>query len=122
MSNMNLVCLACEHSCNLTINTYNSQVVSVSGNKCKNGIYYAKKECIVPSRVITTIIYVDNGTSKTVPVKSEIDVPKSLIFNILNELKDLRVNAPINTGDIIKENICNTGINIIATKSVGASL
>ncbi|MDY6012239.1 DUF1667 domain-containing protein [Clostridium sp.] len=121
MNDMNLVCLACDHSCNLTINIDNSKIVSVSGNKCKNGIYYAKKECIVPSRVITTVICVDNGTSKTVPVKSEIDVPKSLICNILKELKDLRVNAPINTGDIIKENICNTGINIIATKSVEVS-
>lgn len=121
MNSIDLVCLACECSCNLTISIDNSKIISITGNKCKNGISYANKECIIPSRVITTIITVTNGSSRTVPVKSEVDVPKSLIFNILKELKDLTVDAPINTGDIIKENICNTGVNIIATKSVEVS-
>ncbi len=121
MNSIDLVCLACECSCNLAINIYNSKIISITGNKCKNGISYANKECIIPSRVVTTIITVANGSTRTVPVKSEIDVPKSLIFSILKELKDLTVTAPINTGDIIKENICNTGVNIIATKSVEIS-
>lgn len=121
MSVINLVCLGCGLSCNLTVKTEEKDILSIEGNNCKNGVLYAKNEFIIPSRVITTVIKVQNGITKTVPVKTEIHVPKSLGFRILRELNDLIVLAPINKGDIIKENICNTGVNIVATKSVPIS-
>lgn len=118
METKELVCLACDYSCTLALNLENSKLISVQGNKCNKGILYANKQYIIPCRIVTTIIRVNNGSSRTLPVKSELGVPKSLIFSILNELNDLTVNAPINNGDIIKENICNTGINIIAAGNV----
>ncbi|MGL4571282.1 MAG: DUF1667 domain-containing protein [Clostridium sp.] len=118
MNNINLVCLACDRYCNLLVDMKKNKVISIKGNGCRNGISYAKKECIVPSITVTTVITVANGTSKIVPVKSEIVVPKTLIFEILKELRDLKVNAPIKSGDIIKKNILNTGINIVATGTV----
>ncbi|AQM60364.1 DUF1667 domain-containing protein [Clostridium baratii] len=118
MESINLVCLACDRSCNLNISLDKNNITSVAGNACRKGISYAKKEYIVPSMTVTTVITVLNGSSKIVPVKSEIVVPKSLIFKILSELRDLKVSAPIKSGDIVKENILNTGVNIIATNNV----
>lgn len=118
MENKELICLACDYSCTLLLTLENSKLICIEGNKCNKGVLYASKKCIIPSSIVKTIIKVNNGSSKTLTVKSELGVPKSLIFSILNELKDLTVNAPINSGDIIKENICNTGINIIAEGNV----
>ncbi|MEG1004497.1 MAG: DUF1667 domain-containing protein [Clostridium sp.] len=118
MGSINLVCLACDRYCNLSVDLNKNNVTTITGNSCRNGLSYARKECIVPSITVTTVITVTNGTSRIVPVKSEIVVPKTLIFDILKELRDLKVNAPIKSGDIIKKNILNTGINIVATGTV----
>ena len=63
-------------------------------------------------------IKVNNGNIPMVPCKTEKDIPKSLIFDVLNLLKVLSVEAPISVGDILLENVCDTGINIVSTRTV----
>jgi CxxC motif-containing protein len=51
-------------------------------------------------------------------VKTERDVPKDKIAECIEKLRGLVIDAPIKVGDIILENIADTGVNIIATKSI----
>lgn len=92
--------------------------VSVRGNGCPKGKSYAQKECTHPTRIITTSVFVEGGDLAVVSVKTEKDVPKEKIFEILESLKAVRVQAPISVGDIIIENILGTGVNMVATKEV----
>ncbi|CDI50637.1 DUF1667 domain-containing protein [Clostridium tetani] len=113
-----LTCIGCPMGCNLNVKLENGQVVDVKGNSCGIGVNYAKKECTNPTRIVTSSVYIEDGEIDILPVKTEEDIPKNKINECMRSLKGLTVKAPIKIGDIIIENICDTGVNIIATRSI----
>lgn len=118
METRELVCIGCPMGCNLEIELNNGEIVSVKGNTCKIGHEYGEKECTNPTRVITSSVRVSDGDIEMVPVKTSLDVPKDMIFDITKVLKDIIIEAPIKVGDIIVNNVLGTGANIVATRSV----
>ncbi|MFL0247294.1 DUF1667 domain-containing protein [Candidatus Clostridium stratigraminis] len=118
MGKKELTCIGCPLGCSLEVEVDNGQVVKVSGNSCNIGHEYGIKECMNPSRIVTTTVLVENGQDSVVSVKTENDIPKDKIFDCIKALKDIKVKAPINIGDVIVPNILNTGVNIVATKNV----
>ena len=118
MSTRELTCIGCPVGCALVVELEGKEVISVKGNNCKIGENYGKKECTNPTRVVTSSVLVTGGESTTLPVKTEKDIPKNMIFDCVKALKDVVVKAPITIGDVVLENVLNTGVNIIATKNV----
>lgn len=106
--------------CMMTALVENQEVVSVKGNSCRRGEIYAKKELTAPTRIVTSTVRVYDGTSGAVSVKTESDIPKEKMSEIVTALASVTVNAPVFCGDIILENVCGTGVNIVATKNVPA--
>lgn len=49
-------------------------------------------------------------------VKTQETVPKGMIFQVMEDIKTLRVHLPVEIGQIIKENIGGTGVNLVATE------
>jgi len=90
----------------------------MEGVKCKKGEEYAINEVLNPKRMLTTSILVENGIWPLVSVKSSEPIPKEKLFHALKEIKKTTITAPVNSGQIIIKNVAETGINIIATKSV----
>nr|WP_246517352.1 DUF1667 domain-containing protein [Clostridium aciditolerans] len=117
-----LICIGCPIGCQLQVKLDGKEVVEVTGNTCKRGEDYAKKECTNPTRIVTSSVYVEGGEIGVVPVKTETDIPKEKIFDCIKALKGIVVKAPINIGDIIVENILDTGVNIVATRKVDEAL
>lgn len=117
-----LICIGCPIGCQLQVKLDGKEVVEVTGNTCKKGEDYAKKECTNPTRIVTSSVYVEGGEIGVVPVKTESDIPKEKIFDCIKALKGIVVKAPINIGDVIVENILNTGVNIVATRKVDEAL
>ena len=115
-----LICIGCPMGCNLKVEIKDGEAVSVSGNTCKIGETYAKKEVSNPTRVVTSTLKVDGGTVDMVPVKTESDVPKVKIFDVVRSLKGCTIKAPINVGEVLVENVAGTGVNIISTRSIEA--
>ncbi|MBR3328174.1 MAG: DUF1667 domain-containing protein [Atopobiaceae bacterium] len=112
-----LICINCPLGCMLTVVMQDGEVVSVSGNTCKRGEIYARKEVTNPTRIVTTSVAVDGSAiERRVSVKTERDVPKGQIFNVMKELKGVRVSAPVEIGDVIIHDVCNTGVDVVATK------
>ena len=62
----------------------------------------------------------EGGTADMVSVKTRDDVPKGKIFECVQALKGLTVQAPVRIGDVILSNAAGTGVDIIATKGVEA--
>ena len=114
----NLTCINCPMGCPLTIEMEGEQVIRVSGNTCKRGEIYARKEVTNPTRIVTTTVKVLNGTSDTVSVKTKEDIPKEKIFDCVKALKNVQVEAPVHIGDVIADNIAETGVDIVATGNV----
>lgn len=118
METRNLICINCPLGCPLTV-TIDGENVSVTGNTCPRGADYARKEVLSPTRIVTSSIRVDGGDIAMVSVKTRSDIPKSKIFDIMKEIRAARTQAPVAMGQVLIENCAGTGVDIIATKSVG---
>ena len=118
MEHIELTCIGCPLGCALSVEKDGDEVVSVSGNTCPRGDAYARKEVTNPTRIVTSSVNVEGGVSKTVSCKTASDIPKGMIFDIVNALKDVRVCAPVKIGDVLVENVAGTGVDIVATKDV----
>ena len=53
-----------------------------------------------------------------VTVRSDQPIPKEKIFDCMEMIRQQRVKTPIHTYDILVENICGTGSNIVATGTI----
>lgn len=122
MNTRDLVCIGCPMGCQLQVKLEGDQVIEVSGNTCKKGEEYGKKECTNPTRIVTSSVYVEGGVIDVVSVKTENDIPKGKIFDCVKALKGIVVKAPVNIGDIIVKNIAGTGVNIIATRKIDKAI
>lgn len=112
-----ITCIRCPMGCLLTVEITDGAVTKVEGNLCKRGAEYAQSECIHPVRTLTTTVKVVNGDP--LPVRSAEPLPKSLIFDCMAVLRTVSVAAPVSAGTVIVKNICNTGIDMIATADAG---
>lgn len=112
---VDLICICCPMGCPMTVTMQDNNVVSVTGNTCKRGEVYAVKEVTNPTRIVTSTVSVEGGKTLRVSVKTKSDIEKSKVFDVVRALKDIKVKAPIMTGDVIVSNIAGTGVDMIAT-------
>lgn len=114
----NLTCISCPMGCSVTVKMNGNEVVSVSGNTCRRGEVYARKEVADPTRIVTSTVKVKGGRADMVSVKTKVDIPKGRIFECVKALKGVEVQAPVHIGDVIVPNVAGTGVDIVATKNV----
>lgn len=121
MEKRELVCIGCPLGCALTVEIEGTEVVNVTGNTCKRGDVYARKEVTNPTRIVTSSVKVDGGALAAVSVKTKEDIPKGKIFDCVTALKDVCVKAPVYIGDVVLADVAGTGVDVIATKNVMAN-
>ena len=117
-----LTCIGCPMGCPLIVTMEAGEVISVTGNTCKRGDVYARKEVTNPTRIVTTTVRVLNGTEKVVSVKTKEDIQKSRILDCIRELKEVTVTAPVEIGDVVLHDVAGTGVDIVATKNISVSI
>lgn len=113
-----LICIVCPKGCHLKVDEENGY--KVTGNGCPRGAVYGEKELVNPTRVITSTVRVDAETARRVPIKTNSDIPKGKIYNIMDELTKVTAKAPVNVGDVIIKDVLGLGVDIVATKKVTA--
>ena len=118
MEERKLICIGCPMGCPLTVEIDGAEVVSVTGNTCKRGDVYARKEVTNPTRIVTSTVRVTGGDHEMVSVKTKEDIPKGKIFECVQALKGVSVQAPVHIGVVILEDVAGTGVPIVATKNV----
>ena len=118
MEERKMTCIGCPMGCPLTVVMNGEEVVSVTGNTCKRGAVYARKEVTNPTRIVTSTVRVSGGSIDMVSVKTKEDIPKGKIFECVKALKGITVPAPVHIGDVILRNVADTGVDIVATKKV----
>ena len=111
---IDMTCIVCPLGCRMEVE-YEGKVISqVVGNGCKRGVKYAEEEITAPVRTVTTTITILGSHVKRLPVKTSAPVDKRRIFEIIRALKDVTATAPIGVGTVIVEDICGTGVDMIA--------
>ncbi|MGO1368917.1 MAG: DUF1667 domain-containing protein [Senegalia sp. (in: firmicutes)] len=120
MDTKRTTCIVCPIGCSLLIEKDKDKEsgYKVSGNRCKRGEAYGIKEMTNPTRVITSTVKVRGGLLERMPVKTKEAVPKEKINEIMKKINNVTLQAPINVGDVVIENICNTGVNIVSTRDM----
>lgn len=112
----NLICIVCPKGCHLTVDENHDY--AVSGNSCQRGVEYGRNEILNPSRVLTSIVRIENARYPGCSVKTSASIPKDKIWEAMELLKTIRLNAPVRIGDVVVSNICGTGADWIVTKNM----
>ena len=111
-----LICINCPLGCHLSVDDKDVANVKVTGNTCPRGVTYAVSEVTSPKRMVTSSVPVVGSKVLRVSVKISAPIPKNRIFDCLQEIKKLRPTAPVAIGDVLLSNVCDTDVNIIATR------
>lgn len=111
-----MICIVCPVGCRIKVDENDDY--KVTGNKCPKGIAYGKKELTSPTRTITSTVKIKDAIHNRLPVKTSIEIPKGMIFDIMRELDKVEVTSPVKVGDVIIKNILKTGADIISTRDM----
>ena len=114
----NFLCVSCPVGCALSVAVDGGDVTRVDGNSCPLGEKYARSEVKNPVRIFTSTVKVSGGVLPVCPVRSDAPLPLRRISEAAREVADVTVNAPIEIGQVIVKNICGTGANIIASRTL----
>jgi CxxC motif-containing protein len=104
----------------LTVHMEEGRIVKVEGNACMRGETYAEAEVRNPTRVFASTVKVSGGLLPVVPVRSKSAVPKEKLFDIAREVARVVVEAPVTIGQVILDDVCGTGVDIVASRSLEA--
>ena len=107
-------CIICPRGCRLKVD----DDMNVTGNTCPRGKQYAISELTNPVRTITSSVRVNNRENLLVSVKTSGSIPKAKIFEVMDEINTLSVDAPTRIGDVVKKDILGLGVDIIVTKNI----
>ena len=113
-----LTCIGCPLGCQIAVTMEENEIVKVEGNTCPRGEKYARTEVTNPMRTVTTTVKVQGGSCNMVSVKTAADIPKDLVKECIKELRGITLQAPTKIGQIVVENICNTGVDVVVTKNL----
>lgn len=121
MEKRELTCIGCPLGCQITVELENGEVTSITGNTCKRGSDYARKEVTNPERTVTSTVMIEGGETDTfLPVRTASDIPKDKIFECMQCLKGVTVKAPVAVGDVIVADVAGTGVDVVSAKTVPA--
>lgn len=113
-----MICVNCPVGCDIKVTVREGEVTGVEGNACPRALEFAKKEIADPQRVFATTVRVEGGKLPVCPVRSRGPVPKNRVFDISREVARISVQAPVEIGQVIVPDVCGTGVDIVASRSL----
>ncbi len=107
-----LTCIICPKGCRLRVDVNGN----VQGNACPRGVAYAREELKNPRRVLTSTVPIQGALHRCCPVKTDAPLPKQKLFAAMRALAAISLEAPVRMGQVVLENVCESGVNFIATR------
>ena len=109
-----LICITCPRGCHLKVD----DKMNVTGNFCPRGKVYAINELTHPVRVVTSTVKLTGSIYPRVSVKTKDPIPKDKIFDVMNEINKVKLNAPVHIGDVVIKNVLGLGVDVVITKNL----
>ena len=110
-------CIVCPNSCLISVEEKNG-TLEITGNQCKRGLEFAKNEHTHPMRMFTSTMKIENAGIPRISVVSSGEIPKEKMKDCQAELSKTVLSAPVKLGDTVIKNICGTGIDIVASRTL----
>ena len=114
-----IICTVCPRGCHVMVEGEGEQILNVEGYSCKRGLEYASAEFAHPVRILTTTVKMNGTGSDLLPVRSNKPVPREKLRACMDVIRGIEVQLPVKRYDVIVADICGTGADIVATKTVG---
>lgn len=116
-----LVCIVCPIGCRMAVTMPDdaSGKPTVEGNACPRGAEYAIRECTAPTRTVPSTVAIRGAFLPRLPVKTALPVPKARIMACMEQIRRVVVDAPVETGAVIIDDVAGTGVALVATRSMG---
>jgi len=113
-----LICIACPKGCTLDLTMSGETILKIENASCKNGYEYAEREIHDPRRMVASTVKVKDGVHPLVPVYTEQAIPKRQIQELLKELRNVEIQAPVEMGQVVLADVLGTGISVVASRSL----
>ena len=107
-----LICIVCPKGCHLTVDEEKDW--AVTGNGCPRGEEYGRSEYLCPVRTLGTTVRVTGAAEPLLPVRTDRPIPKEKLFACMELIRRMTIPAPVTTGQVLVENIADTGANLIS--------
>lgn len=115
---MEKVCIVCPRGCHLKYSYDQEQQLVVTNNRCKRGPEYLAQELELPKRMLTTTVKVKGGDIPVVPVYAAEYVAKDDVSQIISYLKQITIDAPVESATEIVSEINGQKISILTSRDV----
>ena len=115
-----LLCIECPEGCEIEATEIDGKF-EFEKEICKRGRDYARQEIINPRRYLTTTVRLKGGNQAMLPVRTSEVIPKEKLIEAMQQIATIKIAAPIKLGDVICPNIVNTGVALVASKTVSTS-
>lgn len=113
-----LTCIVCPMGCHLSVELDETGApVSVEGNRCPRGAAYAKDELTHPTRTLTSTVRLANREGRMLSVKTNRPISKGKLFEAMEILRTVAVEAPVSIGDVIVADLFGEA-DVVATENV----
>lgn len=110
-----MICINCPKGCRMTA-VHGDKGWEISGNDCLRGESYALQELTDPQRILTALMRPE-GARHPVSVKTDRPVPKAKLMECAARIYQIHPKLPIAAGDVLVQNLCGTGAQVIATRA-----
>jgi CxxC motif-containing protein len=119
--NDRLTCILCPIGCELEVETDGGEI-RVRENQCDKGLDFAAEEILRPKRNLATSVPLAGTADRMLSVRLSERVPRESVASILAEIVRLRPSPPVRRGDVLIPNVCGSGADVIATRTIGDAL
>ena len=113
-----LICIRCPRGCEIQTTLDGYTVEDIKGNVCKLGEEYVKNEIKDPRRIITSTVRVKGGVYPLVPVWTTTPIPKEKVFELMNLLREIELDAPVEIDKVVIKDIFSTGTDVATSSNV----
>ena len=115
-----VTCILCPNACQLVVrfDEAKKEIISLDNLRCKRGEKYAAEELFDPKRSVMSVVPIESKHWKVTSVLTSEPIPKDKIFDVYNQIKKVRLKAPVKQGDVVIPNVVGSGADVIVTRSV----
>lgn len=113
------LCIGCPLGCRLEVEEDAAgDIVEIRGFSCRKGKVFAEQEHTDPRRMITTTVAVEGALWGRLPVHTTEEMPKDQLWDVIELLRDVRVSAPVQMGDIIVPAVLGSNVDVVASRDM----
>lgn len=118
MEKKHFICITCPIGCDMDVETEDGKLLSAKGHICPRGEEFVLQEITRPVRLLTTTVRIKGTEFSMLPVRTDKPIEKWLLFQAMEELACIEVQAPVEMYDIVVRNVAGTEANVIATRNM----